>query len=462
MNQTDPLSSRGQIATYIDRLASAIRANASSGLPEDKPGMERAAQLLDLHKTRVLEGDEHTWLAPVLGALSDAAADRAAVEGAYGLASRWAMLRTYGSAATELRNVLVKTEPRISHAERREQLAAGIYEFWNPGSRWEDAHADDVTCYRADADAAMTAADALAGRGAAARTKADIYLEVAARLDAFGTKSKPEWARYCVQAGAEVQEWAAQLGAADAGMPHPEPVADRALLRQRIASALAGTTLRPPVQHSLAMADAVLAVLPVPADQAAAIRRAALREAADRYTKLADQNEAYDREHGDLDEAARLTHGAVRDVAAGLRRMAAEMPQPDQPGTATDLAGETQQDARGPVKESTRRYAEELRNNPGAASADGHTGWECNAGASLIVEASTPGPGKLGTHHGVIYACARHREASVERITGAGYEVDPQPAPPGHRHSPWPCGHVTAYDTKALAALTGTAPAAEA
>ncbi|MCC3654726.1 hypothetical protein LIX60_25330 [Streptomyces sp. S07_1.15] len=111
-------------------------------------------------------------------------------------------------------------------------------------------------------------------------------------------------------------------------------------------------------------------------------------------------------------------------------------------------------DATEPVKESTRRYAEELRSNPGTASADGHTGWECEAGASLIVEASTPGPGKLGTHHGVIYACAGHRAAAVERITGAGYEVDPRPAPPGHRWNPWPCGHVTAHDTESLAALS--------
>lgn len=351
MNDSSP-SALTLLATYIDHLASAIRANASSGLPEDKPGMERAARLLDLHKTRVLEGDEHTWLAPVLDALSDAAADRAAVEGAYGLASRWAVLRTYGSAATELRNVLVKTEPQISHAERREQLAGGIYEFWNPGLRWEDAHADDVTCYRVDADAAMIAADALAGRGAAARTAADIYLEVASRLTAFGEKPTPEWAPYCVQAGVQVQEWAAQLVAADAGRSSPEP--------------------------------------------------------------------------------------------------------------ATDLAGETQQDETAPVKESTRRYAEELRSNPGAASADGHAGWECEAGASLLVEAETSRPGRVATHHGVIYACARHRDASVERITGAGYEVDPRPAPPSHRHNPWPCGHVTAYDTKALAALTGTAPTTEA
>ncbi|MDX3329737.1 hypothetical protein PV405_34670 [Streptomyces sp. ME02-6979-3A] len=57
-------------------------------------------------------------------------------------------------------------------------------------------------------------------------------------------------------------------------------------------------------------------------------RAEVLREAADRYTTLADRYEAYDREHGDLDEAARIQHDAVRDVAAGLRRLADEAQQP--------------------------------------------------------------------------------------------------------------------------------------
>ncbi|PZT74507.1 MULTISPECIES: hypothetical protein [unclassified Streptomyces] len=126
----------------------------------------------------------------------------------------------------------------------------------------------------------------------------------------------------------------------------------------------------------------------------------------------------------------------------------------DEAPASTVAPAEEQHDDTEPVKESTRRYAEELRGNPGTASADGHTGWECSGGASLIVEASAPGPGKLGTHHGVIYACAAHRAAAVERITGAGYEVDPRPAPPGHRWNPWPCGHVTAHDAASLAALS--------
>ncbi|WP_329141026.1 zinc finger domain-containing protein [Streptomyces sp. NBC_00670] len=315
----------------------------------------------------------------------------------------------------------------------------------------------------------------------------------------------------------------------------------------------------------------------------AVVRAAALREAADQYAQLTDQNEAYDRANGELNEDARIRHETVRDVVAGLRRLADEQPTPDalarvrtvleteavagrtaleyrglilsalmadeQPTTPTEdparidrlrpeffehasieaidsqiRRAQTQQRAWGdrewtlgilrqarvvqqanpdgpagpaarakeaqlqtcecggtlphpecpvhtPAKEtqpagawtvkvSTRRYAEKLRLTPGQAAADGHTGWQCDAGASLLVAASTPGPGALGTHHGTIYACAAHRDAAVERITSAGYEADPQPAPPGHRWDPWPCGHVTAHGTESLAALTAGTPSA--
>ncbi|MCX4993814.1 hypothetical protein [Streptomyces longwoodensis] len=241
-----------------------------------------------------------------------------------------------------------------------------------------------------------------------------------------------------------------------------------------------------------ALAAAVLAMLPAPTDRAAV-----LREAADRYAALVDQNEAYElAEHGQIDHETSLQFEAVRDVVTGLRRMADEtQPEtetptvtvhavplpgsngisaccgrppcefvgervthaPDEvtcPGPPADAPAQERQDDPWPVQEATRRYAEELRANPSAVVADGHTGWECDAGASLIVEARTPGPGRLGTHHGVIYACPAHRDAAVERIASAGYEVDPRPAPPGHRWNPWPCGHVTAHGSKAMAALT--------
>lgn len=262
--------------------------------------------------------------------------------------------------------------------------------------------------------------------------------------------------------------------------------ADRDALRQRIADALRYWVH--PTDRGEA-ADAVLDVLPELTGQTtdrAAARAEGLREAADFYERVLNQS---------LDPASDPRYcTAVRDIVMGLRRRADETQPTTEPepgcthcgktirritGTLTEWwvhipggralcypwqpakspsatpkpAAEVQQDDTWPVKEDTRRYAAELRGTPGTVVADGHTGWECDAGASLIVEASTPGPGKLGTHHGVIYACAGHRAAAEERITGAGYEVDPRSAPPGHRWNPWPCGHVTAHDSAALAAL---------
>lgn len=107
------------------------------------------------------------------------------------------------------------------------------------------------------------------------------------------------------------------------------------------------------------------------------------------------------------------------------------------------------------VRPDAARYAAELRANPGTASCDGHTGWTCSAGASFNVEATTPGPGRYGTYHGVIYACPGHQAAAEERITAGGYGPQADPAPAGARWDPWPCGHVTAYSTQALAALAG-------
>lgn len=77
---------------------------------------------------------------------------------------------------------------------------------------------------------------------------------------------------------------------------------------------------------------------------------------------------------------------------------------------------------------------------------DAEAGWTCPVGASVIVDAMTPGPGKLGTMHGCIYVCPDHRSAAEERITAQGWNPEPRPAPYGHRHDPWPCGHITAYD----------------
>ncbi|MCX4622822.1 hypothetical protein ACF09G_12965 [Streptomyces albogriseolus] len=179
------------------------------------------------------------------------------------------------------------------------------------------------------------------------------------------------------------------------------------------------------------------------------IRAAVLREAADRAEVVALRLR--------LKHDTGAANGAY-EVMDELRRMADETPAASAPThhstRATPKTDEARQDEVWPVKEATHRYAESLRVAPGQASADGHAGWECDAGAQLLISATTPGPGALGTHHGTIYACPVHQGAALQRITGAGYQADPQPAPPGHRWNPWPCGHITAHDAQALTALT--------
>lgn len=103
----------------------------------------------------------------------------------------------------------------------------------------------------------------------------------------------------------------------------PKAAADQTALRERYAAVIceAGDTAYGNRPFYAAITDAVIALA---AADRAAVRAETLREAADRYTKLADENEAYDREQGGLDEKARLQHETVRDVAAGLRRLAAE------------------------------------------------------------------------------------------------------------------------------------------
>ncbi|MFE9127054.1 hypothetical protein ACFYOF_16815 [Streptomyces sp. NPDC007148] len=94
------------------------------------------------------------------------------------------------------------------HAERRNHFARVIYERWNPGSQWADAHPDDVIAYSADADVAMTAADAVTGTAYAPPGLADVYREIADRLAALGTKSTCQWAR---PAARKVREWGDEL-----------------------------------------------------------------------------------------------------------------------------------------------------------------------------------------------------------------------------------------------------------
>lgn len=83
---------------------------------------------------------------------------------------------------------------------------------------------------------------------------------------------------------------------------------------------------------------------------------------------------------------------------------------------------------------------------PGTRVTDAHTGWTCIWGASLIADAMTTGPGKLGTLHAVIYTCPEHQAAVEKRIAAFGWNPEVRPAPPSHKGKPWPCGHITAYD----------------
>ncbi|MGW6210980.1 hypothetical protein [Streptomyces sp. NPDC055109] len=96
----------GILAEHTDHITAAIRANAETGLPEDAPGMERAAELLGLHKARLITAEHGGTLEPLLTTLTAATSAQGAVEAAHGVARRWAILRTHGGAAGELRAAL--------------------------------------------------------------------------------------------------------------------------------------------------------------------------------------------------------------------------------------------------------------------------------------------------------------------------------------------------------------------
>ncbi|MFD3844757.1 hypothetical protein ACFWVB_02555 [Streptomyces microflavus] len=81
---------------------------------------------------------------------------------------------------------------------------------------------------------------------------------------------------------------------------------------------------------------------------------------------------------------------------------------------------------------------------------DADTGWECRTGASLIAEATSPGPGALGTLHGVIYVCPAHQADAEALIRTAGCTPEIRDAPTAHRWDPWPCGHITTFGPTTL------------
>lgn len=105
------------------------------------------------------------------------------------------------------------------------------------------------------------------------------------------------------------------------------PPADNTPLRERIATALARTTLKPPYLHCLVMADAVLAELPPPADRGAVLHGAVV--ALERHL------ENFFREWPDERQSSPWVHGWT-DAMAELRHLAAEAQQ--QGGTTADKA----------------------------------------------------------------------------------------------------------------------------
>lgn len=108
------------------------------------------------------------------------------------------------------------------HAARREAFARTIYEHWNPDRAWEDAHADDVIGYRADADVAIKAADAAAGITYELPLRTDVYQEIAERLHLYGETPKAQAAGVTAIAGV-VREWGAHL---DSGEHQPVQLTD--------------------------------------------------------------------------------------------------------------------------------------------------------------------------------------------------------------------------------------------
>lgn len=130
------------------------------------------------------------------------------------------------SVAYLLRRLLVKEQPAqqaMPHGERRERFARVIYERWNPGHQWADAHPDDVTAYGADADAAMAAADSVAGIPYATPTRTDTYREIADRLTALGTRPDRGWA---TTAASKVRAWADEERDEQEAQAHLDQLAD--------------------------------------------------------------------------------------------------------------------------------------------------------------------------------------------------------------------------------------------
>ncbi|MGW0795148.1 hypothetical protein [Streptomyces sp. NPDC002692] len=198
------------------------------------------------------------------------------------------------------------------HAARREAFARAIYEHWNPRLRWEDAHPDDRIVYGSDADVAMKAADATAGISYALPLRADVYQELAVRLDYY-TETKEAQQAGLTAIGGVVREWATHLA--------PDQLPSQQSHLATILRELADE------QTQLAVTDD----LERNRSQAAA-RRELVRE----LRRLADaasrpgraggetqQAEGGDRDWGDLEDIACRERAMAQDIVTALSRRAA-------------------------------------------------------------------------------------------------------------------------------------------
>jgi len=119
---------------------------------------------------------------------------------------------------------------RAAFAERRDRVAGLIYEYWNSGRSWAQEPPEGRIAYEADADIAIRAADIVDRTRYASPTAADIYREVAARLDLYIELERVRQAGVTALPDA-VRRWAEELPA-ETG--HAAAVRDyvQALLRQ--------------------------------------------------------------------------------------------------------------------------------------------------------------------------------------------------------------------------------------
>ncbi|MEU9245831.1 hypothetical protein [Streptomyces sp. NPDC048385] len=116
-----------------------------------------------------------------------------------------------------------------THAARRDHFAAVLYERWNADRPWADASPDDRIVYGTDADAAIAAADTVAGLFYALPLRRDVYREVADRLGLYVELERVKQAGVTAIPG-RIREWADELPAESpqsaACLPAPSTTTD--------------------------------------------------------------------------------------------------------------------------------------------------------------------------------------------------------------------------------------------